>query len=388
MGRPPIYLDYAATAPVRPEALAAMLPYFREHFGNPSSIYGLGRAARHALDDARDRCASWLGCRAADLIFTSGGTESDNLAILGVAFAARATGNHIITTAVEHHAVLHACDYLEKFGFEVTYLSVDSYGRVAPEAVAEALTERTILVSVMLANNEVGTIQPIPEIAAVLQRAPRRVWFHTDAVQAPGDLDLNVDALGIDLLSLSGHKFGGPKGIGLLYVRRGTPLQPQQFGGSQERNRRAGTENVPAIVGMATAFDLAMRERETTRARLIPLRDRLIRGVLACIPEARLNGHPTERLANNASFSFSGVDGESLLMALDLAGIAASSGSACTSASLEPSHVLTAMGLPAEIARGSLRLTLGPTTTEEEIETVLAVLPDIVARLRASLVEA
>ncbi|MCS6801539.1 MAG: cysteine desulfurase NifS [Chloroflexota bacterium] len=383
MVRRPIYLDYAATSPVHPEALEAMLPYFSERFGNPSSIYGLAREARQALDDARERIAQWLGCRPADLIFTSGGTESDNTALKGVAFAARATGNHLVTTAIEHHAVLHTCDYLEKFGFEVTYLPVDGDGLVSPEAVAAALTERTILVSVMLANNEVGTIQPIREIAALLRAQPRRIWFHTDAVQAPGYLDLDVDTLGVDLLSLSAHKFGGPKGVGLLYLRRGTPFQPQQYGGSQERNRRAGTENVPGIVGMAAALEVVMRERATVQPRVERLRDRLIDGVLACIPGARLNGHRWRRLANNASFCFEGVDGESLLMALDLAGIAASSGSACTSASLEPSHVLTAMGLPAEIARGSLRLTLGPETTDADIQTVLDVLPPIVARLRA-----
>jgi cysteine desulfurase len=383
-----IYLDYAATSPVHPEALAAMLPYLGDRFGNPSSIYGIAREARHAVDEARERIAGWLGCRPADLIFTSGGTESDNTAIKGVAFAARTTGNHLITTSIEHHAVLHACDSLEKFGFDVTYLPVDGDGRVAPEAVAAALTDRTILVSVMLANNEVGTVQPVREIAALLRQQPRRIWLHTDAVQAPGDLDLDVDDLGVDLLSLSGHKFGGPKGVGLLYLRRGTPFQPQQYGGSQERNRRAGTENVPGIVGMATALDIVMRERDTVRPRVARLRDRLIDGVLACIPGARLNGHPTERLANNASFSFEGVDGESLLMALDLAGIAASSGSACTSASLEPSHVLTAMGLPSEVARGSLRLTLGPATTDADVQTVLDLLPPIVARLRASLVDA
>lgn len=388
MARRPIYLDYAATSPVHPEALAAMLPYFTERFGNPSSIYGLGREAREALDDARERIAGWLGCRPADLIFTSGGTEADNTALKGVAFAARATGNHLITTAIEHHAVLHACHDLEKFGFEVTYLPVDGDGLVSPDAVVDALTDRTILVSVMLANNEVGTIQPVREIATRLRAQSRRVWLHTDAVQAPGDLDLDVDDLGVDLLSLSGHKFGGPKGVGVLYVRRGTPFQPQQFGGSQERNRRAGTENVAGIVGMAAALDLVMRERTSVRSRTERLRDRLIDGVLACIPGARLNGHRTQRLANNASFSFEGVDGESLLMALDLAGIAASSGSACTSASLEPSHVLTAMGLPSEVARGSLRLTLGPATTDDEIQTVLDVLPPIVARLRAALVEA
>ncbi|GIW07915.1 MAG: cysteine desulfurase IscS [Dehalococcoidia bacterium] len=388
MARRPIYLDYAATSPVHPEALAAMLPYFSERFGNPSSIYGIARQARQAVDDARERIASWLGCRPADLIFTSGGTESDNTAIKGVAFAARATGNHLVTTAIEHHAVLHTCDYLEKFGFEVTYVPVDSDGLVSPDAIAAALTDRTILVSVMLANNEVGTVQPIREIAALLRAQPRRIWLHTDAVQAPGDLDLDVDALGVDLLSLSGHKFGGPKGVGLLYVRRGAPFQPQQYGGSQERNRRAGTENVPAIVGMAAALDVVMRERETVRPRIVRLRDRLIDGVLQCIPNARLNGHRTLRLANNASFSFEGVDGESLLMALDLAGVAASSGSACTSASLEPSHVLTAMGLPSEVARGSLRLTLGPDTTDDDIQTVLDLLPTIVARLRSALVEA
>ncbi|MFN8534172.1 MAG: cysteine desulfurase family protein [Dehalococcoidia bacterium] len=383
-----IYLDYAATTPVVPEALNAMLPYFSEEFGNPSSIYGAAQRARKALDDARDRCAHWLGCRPADLIFTSGGTEADNTALKGVAFAARATGNHLITTAIEHHAVLHTCDDLEKFGFEVTYLPVDGDGLVSSDAVVAALTDRTVLVSVMLANNEIGTIQPIRAISDALRAQPRRIWLHTDAVQGPGVLDLAVDDLGVDLLSLSGHKFGGPKGVGLLYVRRGVPFQSQLFGGSQERNRRAGTENVPGIVGMAVALEIAQQEREAVRPHLLRLRDRLIDEILARVPGARLNGHRTERLANNASFSFEEVDGESLLMALDIAGVAASSGSACTSAALEPSHVLMAMGLSSEIARGSLRLTLGAPTTDDDIDTVLDLLPPTVARLRGSLVGA
>ncbi len=381
-----IYLDHAATTPVLQPVLDAMLPYFSERFGNPSSVYGYARDARNALDSARETVATCLGCRPADVIFTSGGTESDNTALKGVAFAAKSTGNHIITSAIEHHAILHTCNFLEKFGFEVTYLPVDANGLVDVAAVEAALTDRTVLVSIMAANNEVGTIQPISEIAAMLKRQPRPITFHTDAVQAAGDLDLNVDSLDVDLLSLSGHKFGGPKGVGVLYVRRGTPFMPQAYGGSQERNRRAGTENVPGIVGLATALEIAMKDLPAKRSRLQAQRDRLIAGLLECIPESRLNGHPVLRLANNASFSFDGVDGESMLMALDLAGIAASSGSACTSASLEPSHVLTAMGLLSDTARGSLRLTLGADTVDSDIDEVLDILPGLIERLRGAMV--
>jgi cysteine desulfurase len=379
----PIYLDHAATTPVRPEVVEAMLPYFTDRYGNPSSIYGLGREARQAIDRARDTVANILGCRPAEVIFTSCGSESDNLAIKGVAFACRDRGNHIITSQVEHHAVLHTCEWLERyFGFEVTYLPVDRYGVVDLAALEAALTERTILVSVMLANNEVGTIQPIREIAELVR--PRGIVFHTDAVQGGGALDLNVDALGVDLLSLSGHKFYAPKGVGVLYVRQGTPLLPQLQGGGQERNRRAGTENVPYIVGLATALQLATEELPSTTARLRALRDRLIKGVLERVPGAHLTGHPTARLPNSASFVFEGVEGEALLLGLDQVGICASTGSACTSGSLEASHVLKAMGLPVDLAQGSLRLTLGRDNTEDQIDRVLEVLPGIVERVRAA----
>jgi cysteine desulfurase len=378
----PIYLDHAATTPVRPEVLEAMLPYFGGRFGNPSSIYRLGREARQAMDRARDTVAAALGCRPAEVLFTSCGSESDNLAIKGVAYACRDRGNHLITTQVEHHAVLHTCEWLERYaGFEVTYLPVDHHGLVELPALEAAITDRTTLVSVMLANNEVGTIQPLPAIAALLR--PRGIIFHTDAVQGGGALDLNVGRLGVDLLSLSGHKFYAPKGIGILYVRQGTPLLPQMHGGGQERNRRAGTENVPYVVGAATALELATEELAPGNARLVQLRDRLIQGVLERVPGARLTGHPTERLPNNASFVFEGVEGEALLLALDQLGICASTGSACTSGSLEASHVLKAMGLPASLAQGSLRLSLGKGTDEDQIDRTLEALPSLVERLRA-----
>jgi cysteine desulfurase len=374
-----IYMDHAATTPMDARVLATMQPYFSELFGNPSSIYRLGRRGFEALDAAHETVARLLNARPTEIIFTGGGSEADNLAIKGIAQAARRRGNHLVTSAIEHHAVLHTCERLEREGFAVTYLPVDEYGRVDPAAVAEAITDQTALVTIMYANNEVGTIQPIAEIARVCRE--RGVPFHTDGVQA-ALLDLDVRALGVDLLTLSAHKFYGPKGVGILYARQGTRLQPQVLGGSQERNRRAGTENVPGAVGAAAAFELIRAEREYETARLRALRDRLIAGVLA-IPGARLTGHPIERLPGNASFAFPGVEGESLLLNLDLAGIAASSGSACTTGSVEPSHVLAAMGLSADEARGHLRLTLGHSNTEADVEAVLAQLPPIVERLRA-----
>ncbi|HEY7063260.1 MAG TPA: cysteine desulfurase NifS [Chloroflexota bacterium] len=377
----PVYLDHAATTPVRPEVLEAMLPYFGGQYGNPSSIYGLGREARQAMDRARDGVAAVLGCRPAEVLFTSCGSESDNLALKGVAYALRDRGNHLITTQVEHHAVLHACEWLERYaGFEVTYLPVDHYGVVDLAALEAAITDKTTLVSVMLANNEVGTIQPLSAIAEILR--PRGIVFHTDAVQGGGALALNVDRLGVDLLSLSGHKFYAPKGIGILYVRRGTPLLPQMQGGGQERNRRAGTENVPYIVGVARALELATAEMPSTNGRVAALRDRLVEGALQRISGAHLTGHPTERLPNNASFVFEGVEGEALLLALDQLGICASTGSACTSGSLEASHVLKAMGLPVPLAQGSLRLSLGKGNDEDQIDRTLEALPGIVDRLR------
>jgi cysteine desulfurase len=375
-----IYLDHAATTAVDPRVVAAMLPYFTEQFGNASSIYALGRAGHQALDEAREQVAQILGCRPTEVIFTGCGSESDNLAIKGVALASQQRGNHIITSAIEHHAVLHTCQYLQKFGFEVTYLPVDRYGCVDPQAVAAAITDRTVLVSVMYANNEVGTIEPIAAIGAICRA--RHVPFHTDAVQAGGALDLDVTRLNVDMLSLSAHKFYGPKGVGILYLRQGTRILPQLQGGTQERGRRAGTENVPGIVGAATALRLAYEELEANNAHLIHLRNRLIAGVLQ-LPGAQLTGHPTNRLPNNASFCFTGIEGETMLLNLDLLGIAASTGSACTSASMDPSHVLMAMGIPAEIAQGSIRMTLGKENTQEDVDTVLAALPGILTKLRA-----
>ena len=375
-----IYLDHAATTPTAPAVLERMLPYFSASFGNPSSIYGLGRRNLEALDAAHETVAAALGARPSEIVFTGGGSEADNLAIKGVAYSPRRRGKHIITTAVEHHAVLHTCQQLEREGFRVTYLPVDEYGMVSVEAVAGALADDTALVTIMYANNEVGTIQPIAEIGALCRE--RRIPFHTDAVQAGGLLDLDVRRLNVDLLTLSAHKFYGPKGVGILYARQGTRLQPQTLGGSQERNRRAGTENVPGIVGASEALRLAREHREEESIRLAALRDRLIAGMLAQ-PGVRLTGHPQQRLPNSASFTIAGVEGESLLLNLDLIGVAASSGSACTTGSVEPSHVLTAMGVPAAEARGHLRLTLGASSTEEDVDFVLAQLPPIVARLRA-----
>ena len=382
-----IYVDNAATTPTRPEVVRAMLPYFGEHFGNPSSIYEMAQQSRGAVDDARRVVARSLGCRASEVVFTSGGTESDNAALKGVAFALKNVGNHVITTAIEHHAVLHACHQLEQFGFEVTYLPVDADGMVDPEDAARAVTERTILVSVMMANNEIGTVQPIAEICAAVKRAGealgRKIYFHTDAVQAVGALDVNARELGVDLLSLSGHKLGGPKGVGALYVRRGTPFEPLIAGGGQERERRSGTENVPAIVGLAEAIRLADSERAQASAHAVRLRDKLIRGIEERIEGVRLNGHPTERLPNNVNVSFENVEGEPILLGLDFAGICASSGSACSSASLEPSHVLTAIGLPADLAQGSLRITVGSDNTDEDVDYLLDTLTALVARLRS-----
>jgi cysteine desulfurase len=383
-----IYLDNAATTPLNPKALDAMLPYLTRSFGNPSAAYGLARVAQKAIDDSRAAVARVLGCRTSDVVFTSGGTESINAALRGVAFAqvkARA-GNQIITTAVEHDAVRHTCSYLEQYGFEVTYLPVDAHGSVSPDDVVRAMTDRTVLVSVMLANNEVGTIQPVAEVAhAVRERAHelrKRVPVHTDAVQAPGLLPLNVDALGVDLLSLSGHKFGGPKGSGVLYIRRGVPYAPQQTGGGQERQRRAGTENVAGAVGLATALQDAESSREAAVPALAKLRDRLIEAIIAAVPGVHLNGHPSERLANNVNVSVPGVRGDDLVLALDKLGVAASAGAACGSQTWEPSHVLLAMGLSMTDAVGGLRLTLSAETTEAEIEAAVARLPVAVDSLR------
>ena len=381
-----VYLDHAGTTPLDAKVLEAMIPYFSQHFGNPSSLHTVGQEARYALDEARERVAGVLNCRPREVVFTGGGTESDNAAIHGVATALHETGNHIITSSVEHHAVLHACQYLESQGFEVTYLPVDAEGMVQPESVYNAINERTTLVTIMYGNNEIGTINPISEISkSIKERAgelSRTIVFHTDAVQAAGYLDLDVASQGVDLLSLSGHKFHGPKGTGVLYIKRGTPYLPLIHGGGQERERRSGTENIPGIIGLSLALESANAIRDETGQRCSALRDRIIGSVLEQIPGTRLNGHATERLPNNANFSFTGVEGEPILLGLDVAGIAASSGSACSSGSLEPSHVLLALGQSAETARGSLRLTLGRDNTDEEVDYLLGVLVDLVQRLR------
>ncbi len=382
-----IYMDNAATTRMRPEALEAMLPFLADSYGNPSSIYTLAQEARKAVDASRETVARILECRSSEIMFTSGGTESDNTAIHGAAMALRPTGNHVITTSIEHHASLHTCHFLENLGYEVTYLPVDQYGLVDLDELDRAITERTILVSMMLANNEIGTILPVAEAARLVKARARKmnrtITFHTDAVQGAGYLNLDVKVLGVEMLSLSSHKFHGPKGAGILYIKRGTPFTPQQVGGGQERQRRAGTENVPGIVGTAKALQLAAEEREWLCKHAQRLRDRLIQGIEEKIAGARLNSHPTQRLPNNINFSFEGVEAEPLLVGLDFAGIAASSGSACTSASLEPSHVLVATGLTAELAQASLRLTLGRYNTDEDVDHVLKVLPELVAKFQA-----
>ena len=382
-----IYMDHSATTPVRPEVLDAMLPYFASDFGNPSSIYTIGQEARKAVDDARERIARILGARMSEIVFTSGGTESDNAALKGVAFALRALGNHIITTGVEHHAVLHTCYQLEQFGFDITYLQVDEHGLVGPQDVVDAMTDETILVSVMMANNEIGTVQPIKEITRLVKaeanRRNRTVIMHTDAVQAAGFLDTNVRSLGVDLLSLSAHKIYGPKGVGMLYVKRGTPFEEQNAGGGQERQRRSGTENVPGIVGFSEALRLAVSEREEVSKHCLRLRERLAQGIFETIDGVRLNGHPEHRLPNNVNISIEGVEGEPVLLGLDFAGVCASSGSACSSASLEPSHVLLAIGLTAEMAQSSLRITLGRDNTEGDVDYLLSILPDMIGKLRS-----
>jgi cysteine desulfurase len=374
-----IYLDHAATTALDPRVLDAMLPYLTTEYGNAGSIYMLGRHAMQALDNAREQVAELLHCRSNEIAFVGCGSESDNLAIKGIAFASQKKGNHLITSSVEHHAVLHTCQYLDRFGFKTTYLPVDEYGRVSPDDVERHLTDQTVLVSIMYANNEVGTVEPIAEIGRICRA--KKIPFHVDAVQAGGALPIDVAALHVDLLSLSAHKFYGPKGVGILYVRQGMRILPQLQGGSQERGRRAGTENVAGTVGAASALRLAYEELPHVRPRIQALRDCLIEGILQ-IPRSRLTGHPIERLPNNASFCFEGVEGESILLNLDMLGIAASSGSACTSGAVDPSHVLVAMGLAPEWSHGSLRLSLGKGNTEEEVERVISVLPGIVEKLR------
>jgi len=376
-----IYLDYAATTPIHPEIVKVMLPYFTDVFGNPSSIHSYGQEARGAIEEARVKVADLIGAKSEEIVFTSGGTEADNFALKGTAYANEYKGDHIITTSIEHHAVMETGKFLEKRGFRITWLPVDQYGMVDPEEVQKAITGKTILISVMHANNEVGTIEPIAEIGKIAKEAG--VCFHTDAVQTVGHIPVNVDELGVDLLSISAHKLYGPKGVGALYIKKGTKLVPFMHGGEQERRRRASTENVPAIVGFGKAAELALQEMGGEAKQLTYLRDKLIKGLLEQIDHIRLNGHPTKRLPNNVNVSVEFVEGESMLLNLDLEGICASTGSACSSSSLKPSYVLLALGLPPEQCHGSLRFTLGRESTEDDIERVLEVLPRIVAKLRA-----
>lgn len=375
-----VYLDHNATSPLDPEVLEAMLPCYQDKYGNASSIHSFGREARAAVEEAREKVARLIGVREEEIVFTSGGSEADNFALKGVAYAHQDKGRHIITSSIEHQAVLNTCQYLEKRGFQITYLPVDKYGLVDPDDLKRALTEETILVSIMLANNEMGTIQPIEELAKITKE--KKVYFHTDAVQAVGKISVNVKELGVDLLSLSGHKFYGPKGVGALYIRKGVKMDSLIHGGHHEGKRRAGTENVPGIVGLGKTAELASREMESWKEHLLHLRDKLEKGIRERIDYVRLNGHPEKRLPNTLNISFEFIEGESLIINLDLKGVAVSTGSACTSGSLEPSHVLLSMSVPPEIAQGSIRFSLGKGNREEDIDYVLQVLPEIVDRLR------
>ena len=375
-----VYLDYAATTPCDPEVLKAIEPYFFEKFGNPSSIHAFGQEARHAIEDAREILAKFIGANPDEIIFTSGGTESDNSAIEGVAFAQQKKGNHIITTAIEHHAILEPAKFLERFGFKATLVKVGKDGLVDPLDIKKAITDKTILISVMHANNEIGVVQPITEIGKIAKE--KGITFHADAVQTVGHIPVNVNELNVDLLSLSAHKFYGPKGVGALYVRKGTRLEKFMHGGGQEKGKRGSTHNVPGIVGLGKAIQLCADKMEAEAKFQIGLRDQLIKEIPARIPDVLLNGHPLKRLPNNVNFSIRYIEGESILLNLDMVGIAASTGSACTSESLEPSHVMLAIGLPHEIAHGSLRITLGRWTTKEDTDYLLESLPKIVDKLR------
>ncbi|MBC7347322.1 MAG: cysteine desulfurase NifS [Clostridia bacterium] len=376
-----VYLDHSATTPIRPEVLEAMLPYLRERYGNPSSLHHWGQEAKKAVEQAREAVAALISARPEEIVFTSGGTEADNLAVIGAAYANAAKGRHIITSSIEHHAVLDSMQYLERQGFKVTFLPVTAEGLVQVDEVGAAITPETILISIMHANNEVGTVQPVALIGQLAKE--KGIILHSDAVQSAGKIPVDVDELGVDLLTLSAHKIYGPKGVGALYVRKGTRLDPIFHGGAQERKRRPGTENTPGIVGFGRAAALAKQEMATEARRLAALRDRLLDGLIKRIPDLVITGHREKRLPNHASVCVKYVEGESLLLSLDLQGVAASSGSACTSGSLEPSHVLLAMGLPHEVAQGSLRLTLGRENKEADVDYVLEILPPIVERLRA-----
>ena len=373
-------MDNAATTRVHPDVLSAMLPFYQEEYGNPSSLYSFANGAKNAIEEAREKIAGAIGAQKNEIYFTACGTESDNWAVKGCAYANRSRGKHIITSAIEHHAILHTMKTLEKEGFEVTYLPVDEFGLISLEDFKQAVRPDTILVSIMFANNEIGAIEPIAEIGKICRE--KKIYFHTDAVQAVGHLRIDVNELNVDMLSASAHKFYGPKGIGFLYIRRGVRIQNFMDGGAQERGKRAGTENVAEIVGMGRAIELAYTDFEEKTARIAKLRDRLIDGILSTIPYTRLNGPRENRLCNNVNISFRYIEGESILLMLDLRGIAASSGSACATGSLDPSHVLLGIGLPHEIAHGSIRLSLGEFSTEEEVETVIAALQEIVQKLR------
>jgi len=376
-----IYLDHAATTPMRHEVVESMLPYMKERFGNPSTLYSYGQEAKKAIDGAREKIAQVTNANSSEIVFTSGGTESDNFAISGVAWANQKKGNHIITSSIEHHAVLNICKFLEKRGFEVTYLPVDNHGLVSPDDVKKAVRKDTILISIMHANNEIGTIEPVEEIGKIAKE--EGIYFHTDGVQTFGHIPIDVNMLNVDLLSASAHKLYGPKGVGCLYIRKGVKIVPFLYGGAQENKRRASTENVAGIVGFGKAAELAMKEMEEEGNRLIPLRDRLIKEILEKISFTRLNGHPTKRLPGNVNVCIEFVEGESMILQLDINGICASSGSACTSSIIEPSHVLLAVGISPAVAQGSLRFTLGRDNTNEDIDYLLEILPTVVERLRA-----
>jgi len=376
-----IYLDYAATTPVHPDVVQAMTPYFTEMFGNPSSIYSFGQEAMSALDESRSQVTRFIGAHEEEIVFTSGGSEADNFALKGIAFAHKGDKNHIITSSIEHHAITETCKFLERIGFDITYLPVDKFGMVDPDDVKKAITSKTLIVSVMYANNEVGTIEPIQEISQVTREA--EIYFHTDAVQTLGHIPVAVDELGIDLLSMSAHKLYGPKGVGALYIRRGTKITSFMHGGAQERGLRASTENIPGIVGFAKAVEIARLEMDDEARHLIRLRDQLIEGILTRIGNTHLNGHPTKRLPNNANITIEFVEGESTCLNLDLEGICVSTGSACSTSSLEPSPVLIAMGIPPEKAHSSIRFSLGRWTNEEDIRKVLEIIPKITAKLRS-----
>jgi len=377
-----IYIDHAATTPTDIEVVKEMTPYFTQKYGNPNSIHSFGQEVRDAVEEVRKKIAHLIGAGPSEIIFTSGGTESDNYAIKGVAWANQKKGNHIITSKIEHHAVLHSCHFLEKHGFNVTYLPVDKYGLINPDDVKRAITDKTILVTILHANNEIGTIEPIKEIGKIVKGAG--IYFHTDSVQTVGHIPIDVNDLGVDMLSMSGHKLYGPNGVGVLYLRKSTKIDSLMDGGGQEKNRRAGTENVAGIVGIGKAAELAeKRLAQGEEDKIIKLRDKLIKEIINKVENVRLNGHPTNRLPGNVNFCFEFIEGESMLLNLDMEGVAASSGSACTSGSLEPSHVLLAIGLPPEIAHGSLRLTLGKDNTEEEVDYVIDILPQIIEKLRA-----